>query len=126
MDGFRGTTAVLVAVTMGLSTIAAPASAAIVGTEQMLSQSRAQQGARQDVDAFLARAEVLQQLQQWGIDPVDAQQRVAALTESELQTLSAQINELPAGAGALEVIGVVFLVLLILELVGVINVFSAI
>jgi Skp family chaperone for outer membrane proteins len=126
MDGFRGATAVLVAVTMGLSTIAAPASAAIVGTEQMLSQSQSEQGARQAVDAFLARAEVLQQMQDWGLNPVDAQQRVAALTESELQTLSTQINELPAGAGALEVIGVVFLVLLILELVGVINVFSAI
>lgn len=122
MDGFRGVTAVVVAATLGLSTIAAPASAAIVGTEQMLSQS----GAQQRVDAFLARAEVLQQLQQWGINPADAQQRVAALTESELQQLAAQIDELPAGAGALEVIGVVFLVLLILELVGVINVFSAI
>ncbi|MFC4253636.1 PA2779 family protein [Sinimarinibacterium flocculans] len=122
MDGFRGVMVVVVAVALGLSTIAAPASAAIVGTEQMLSQNTA----RQDVDTFLARAEVQEQLQAWGVDAADAQRRVATLTPDELQMLNAQIDELPAGAGALEVIGVVFLVLLILELVGVTNVFSAI
>jgi hypothetical protein len=122
MDGFRNVTALAVAAALGLSTIAAPASAAIVGTEQMLAQS----GAQQRVDAFLARAEVLQQLQDWGVDAADAQQRVAALTEAELELLAQKIGELPAGAGALEVIGIVFLVLLILELVGVINVFSGI
>jgi hypothetical protein len=122
MDGFRSLTALAVAAALGLSTVAAPASAAIVGTEQMLMQS----GAQQRVDAFLARAEVLQQLQSWGVDAVDAQQRIAALTEAELELLAQKISELPAGAGALEVIGIVFLVLLILELVGVINVFSGI
>lgn len=122
MDGFRGVMVAVVAVALALSTIAAPASAAIVGTEQMLSQNTA----RQDVDTFLARAEVQEQLQDWGVDAADAQRRVATLTPDELQMLNAQIDELPAGAGALEVIGVVFLVLLILELVGVTNVFSAI
>ncbi|MES0874046.1 PA2779 family protein [Sinimarinibacterium thermocellulolyticum] len=122
MDGCRGVLAVVVAVALGMATIAAPASAAIVGTEQMLSPS----AARNQVEAFIARADVQQKLQDWGIDPADAQRRVAALTESELQGLAARIDELPAGAGALEVIGVVFLVLLILELVGVINVFTAI
>jgi hypothetical protein len=122
MDGFRGATALLVAAALGLSTIAAPASAAIVGTEQMLAQSVAQQR----VAAFLARAEVVQQLQDWGVDAADAQQRIAALTDAELNLLAQKIDTLPAGAGLLEVIGIVFVVLLILELVGVINIFTRI
>ena len=64
MDGFRGVMVAVVAVALALSTIAAPASAAIVGTEQMLSQNTA----RQDVDTFLARAEVQEQLQDWGVE----------------------------------------------------------
>jgi len=49
---------------------------------------------------------------------------VAALTDSELRTLAGQMAEMPAGADALAVIGIVFLVLLILEAVGVIDVFK--
>ena len=122
MEGFRNVTALCVAVARGLSSVVTPAAAAIVGTEQML----AQPGAQQRVDAFLARAEVVQQLQDWGVDALDAQQRIAALTDAELELLAQNIDALPAGAGLLEVIGIVFVVLLILELVGVINVFSAI
>ena len=46
------------------------------------------------------------------------------MTPDELARLSRGLDELPAGAGALEVIGVVFLVLLLLELVGVIDIFK--
>ena len=49
--------------------------------------------------------------------------RVAALSTEELRQLKLQIDELPAG-GLLAVIGVVFVVLLILELVGVTNIFN--
>lgn len=122
MEGFRGVIALVVALATSLSTVVAPASAAIVGTEQMLVQA----GAGQRVDAFLVRAEVAQQLQDWGVDIADAQQRIAALTDAELDQLAQRIDTLPVGAGLLEVIGIVFVVLLILELVGVINIFNAI
>ena len=122
MEGFRSVTALAVAAALAIASIAAPASAAIVGTEQLLAQS----GAQQRVDAFLARAEVVQHLQDLGVAAADAQQRIAALTDAELEMLAHEIDQLPAGAGALEVLGIVFLVLLVLELVGVINVFSRI
>ena len=76
------------------------------------------------VDAFLAREDVREQMIKLGADPAAAQARVAQLTESELLQLERHIEELPAGGNALAVIGAVFLVLLILELVGVINIFS--
>ena len=76
------------------------------------------------VDSFLAQQQVLDILEARGVNPDDARARVAALSDAELAMVSEQIDELPAGAGALAVIGVVFLVLVILEIVGVINVFK--
>jgi len=71
---------------------------------------------RQDVrDRFLAL----------GVDPQTVDSRLAALTDSELQGLAGRIEQLPAGGdGLLAVIGIVFVVLLVLELVGVIDIFK--
>jgi hypothetical protein len=76
------------------------------------------------VNAALARAEVRAQFEALGVEPAQVETRIAALTDSELRTLAGQVNELPAGADALAVIGIVFLVLLILEAVGVIDIFK--
>ena len=76
------------------------------------------------VQEFLARGEVQEQLVALGVDPADASGRVAALTDQELSLLQNHINDLPAGSSALAVLGAVFLVLLVLELVGVTNIFS--
>ena len=77
-----------------------------------------------DVQAFLARGEVRDQLIALGVDPDDASGRVAALTGQEVGLLQNHINDLPAGSSALALLGAVFLVLVVLELVGVTNIFS--
>ncbi len=77
-----------------------------------------------DVQAFLARGEVREQLIALGVDPDDANGRVAALTGQEIRLLQNHINDLPAGSSALALLGAVFLVLIVLELVGVTNIFS--
>ena len=61
-----------------------------------------------------------------GVAPEQVEARLAALSDAELTQLNNRLNELPAGAGAVELIGVVFIVLLVLELVGVTDVFTAI
>ena len=81
-------------------------------------------GTRQQLNAALAREDVQRQLLQLGIEPGAAEARIAALTDTEIAQLQPHLDALPAGAGVLEVIGVVFVVLLILELVGVTNIFS--
>jgi hypothetical protein len=101
-----------------------PARAEMIGTAQMLSPAASAQSAQ--VDAFLAREDVQRQFEALGVSPADAATRVASLTESELQTLSSRIDELPAGAGALELVLVVLLILVIFELVGVIDIFPRI
>ena len=97
--------------------------AGLVGTGAAL-EMQASNDRTARVDAFLAREDVREQMIKLGADPAAAQARVAQLTESELLQLERHIEELPAGGNALAVIGAVFLVLLILELVGVINIFS--
>jgi hypothetical protein len=76
------------------------------------------------VNAALARDEVRAQFEALGVQPAQIESRIAALTDAELRTLAGQMADMPAGADALAVIGIVFLVLLILEAVGVIDVFK--
>ena len=59
-----------------------------------------------------------------GVAPDDIDARVARLTDPELRALADRMQEMPAGGDALAIIGIVFLVLLILEAVGVIDVFK--
>jgi len=99
------------------------AQAALVTTLQAVEAStRAQDVAT--VNAALAREEVRAQFEALGVEPAQIEARVAALTDAELRTLAGQMADMPAGADALAVIGIVFLVLLILEAVGVIDVFK--
>lgn len=100
------------------------ANAAVVGTEAAIaSQQRAERIER--INSVLARDNVRAQLERMGVEAADAQARVAALSDAELLSLDERMQELPAGAGALEVLGIVLLVLLVLELVGVTDVFKS-
>ena len=102
-----------------------PAQAAIVGNEQVL---QAEQHALQvvQVQQWLQRDDVRSKLESLGVDPQQASERVGALTDQELQQLAMNMDLQPAGGGAIAIIGVVFLVLLILELVGVTDIFKGV
>lgn len=104
---------------------ALPARAELVGSAQLLSGAAAATQ-REQVATFLSRADVQARMESLGVSPDQAAERVAQLTAAELQALSTRIDELPAGAGALELVLVVFLVLIILELLGTINIFPKI
>ena len=99
------------------------ANAAMIGTLQAIeSGNRAQDLAT--INASLARDDVRQQFAALGVDPAQVESRLAALTDSELSRLAGQMSDMPAGGDALAVIGIVFIVLLILELTGVIDIFK--
>ena len=81
--------------------------------------------ARALVESYLAREDVAAELEALGVDPELAKLRAAALSGPELLELAGRIEEQPAGGdGVLAVLGITFLVLLILELVGVIDIFK--
>ena len=99
------------------------ANAAMIGTETLASQSlRADTEAR--VQSLLSREDVQSQLVAWGVDVQKAQERAASMSDEELQRVAATLDQQPAGGDLLVVIGLVFVVLLILELVGVTNIFT--
>ncbi len=98
------------------------ASAAIVDTSALIATDReADLGA---IRAQLARADVRAQMEQMGVDATAVEQRIARLNNHELHQLAADMRNAPAGGDALALIGAVFVVLLILELTGVIDIFK--
>ncbi|MGY6587661.1 MAG: PA2779 family protein [Wenzhouxiangella sp.] len=97
------------------------AQASLLTTQEALQLDRT---AAQQVDQWLLRDDVAEQLAELGVDPLLASQRAAAMTPAELAELAERIDELPAGAGVIEVLGVTFLVLIVLDLIGVINIFG--
>lgn len=118
-------TPIAACVSAGMILLGTPglASAAMIGTESLASQSlRADTESR--VQALLARDDVQAQLVAWGVDADQARERAAAMSDAELQRVATVLDQQPAGGGVLVIIGVVFVVLLVLELVGVTNVFS--
>lgn len=116
--------AVLLLVTFSaVSTFTPVARAVAISTESMLDQQA--QSTQHDLQNLLARAEVRTELVRLGVDPEYVDRRIAALTDDELYQIQQKIGELPAGgSSALAILGAVFLVLIVLELVGVTNVFS--
>ena len=102
------------------------ANAVLLGTDSALINPKTISTQDDAIQAFLARETVQQQLVQMGVNPELAMARVNALTPTERQLLEKNISDLPAGAGVIEVIGIVFIVLLILELVGVTDIFKKI
>jgi hypothetical protein len=77
-----------------------------------------------DLQSELAREEVQHAMIALGVDPGQARLRVSSLSDTELDQLAGELETLPAGGDILALIGAVFVVLLILELTGVINVFK--
>jgi len=77
------------------------------------------------VEAFIAQADVAEQLQQFGVSTDLVAQRVQNMSDAELLELVDGIENQVAGSDALGVIGAVFLVLMILELVGVTDIFKS-
>ncbi|MBL8223970.1 MAG: PA2779 family protein [Chromatiales bacterium] len=110
--------------------IQAPAAAAAIATRDAVAPSATAGGERADqlarVRAALDRDDVRAALVARGVDPGAAAGRVAALSDQQLADLATQLDELPAGGSALAVVGIVFLVLLILEVTGVIDIFKKI
>ena len=91
--------------TSGLLALPPAARAELIGTQTIANQaSGLSSGAvahdRQVLSQFLARADVQARLQQLGVSENLSQQRVAALSDSEVASLASRIQSLPA-AGTL-------------------------
>ena len=102
------------------------AKAGIIGTEAAINSLQAE-NSRARVTAFLDRQEVQEAFIEKGIDPSQAKDRVASLTDQEISQICKTLDQLPAGGdGVGTVVGaivLIFLVLLLTDILGFTNVF---
>jgi hypothetical protein len=113
----------ILALAVPLLAVQTTARAAVISSEQFMSATD-RRAAIDAVTAALARDEVQIALRHHGVDPVVAVERVAALNDQELMLLAEDLENLPAGGSLLGTLGIVAIVIVILELVGVIDIFK--
>lgn len=114
LDSIRAVAAAVV-VCLSLGTIPLPGQARMISTEQAVSQV----DQRERLQQLLSRDDVAQQLAAYGVDPADARDRVAALTDEQVASLAGKVDSLPAGGvDALGVILIVGLVFVVTDLIG--------
>jgi hypothetical protein len=118
---WRTAVVALLALTVSNVGFMGAAQAGIVGTAAMLKTDREVHLAA--IQSQLNRADVRAAMAEQGVTPSAIDQRVANLSDGELAALSKQMREAPAG-GILALIGATFVVLLILEWTGVIDIFK--
>ena len=115
---YTKTTGIIMAVLMLL--ISSPSQsvlAALINTETVLAENQSQES-QQYLLQLLAREDVRSTLIAQGIDPQEAEARIASLSDSEIIKLSDQIENLRAGQGVIELtIGVLIIVLLIVLII---------
>lgn len=102
------------------------ASAGVIATQDYFtSVNRASQ--IEHIRSTLSRDDVRSEFMRMGVDPVAAAERVANLSDAEIAQISGKLAELPAGGDSLlAVVGIVFVVLLLFEVLGVTDVFKKI
>lgn len=119
--------ALAIALVFGMASLPlAPASAEMIGTDQVVAAGEAD-AARDTIAAFMARDAVEAELESLGVDPAEAQARVGTLSDAEAVDLAQKIDEVPAGQGLGALIGAgvfIFVVLLITDLLGFTDVFG--
>ena len=88
-------TALGLAAAVALASLPLPATAALVSTESVI----AERSAAEAPDAETTRAALRTALEKYGVGPAEAEARVLATSDAEIEALSRRIaEELPAGA----------------------------
>jgi hypothetical protein len=123
VERFRRACVALVSASLISLGLQAPAAAGIVGTAEAVAAGQVGEPLAL-VRATLARDDVRGRMLALGVDPAEVDGRLAALTDAEIAALADRLEQAPAGGDALAVIGIVFLVLMILEFTGVIDIFK--
>lgn len=101
---------------------ALPLQAAMIGTDSQLQHEQSRYD-RQQLLQLLDREEMQQQLQALGVDQNAAKERVAQMTDSEIQQLNAQLAEMPAGGDAVGIIVLFLVIFIITDLLGATDIF---
>jgi len=92
--------------------------AGMVNSEQLLIEQQSQMD-RLQLKSWMAGEDVREKLVDLGVDVDSAIIRVDSMTQGEIQQLSANMQDMPAGSGFIETAVLAFLILVVLEVTGV-------
>ena len=120
----RGALLRLVSISIVCMGFAQVAPAGMIGTAHML-EGETRAASLSHVEVLLARADVGRQLEAFGVDQAMVVERLNGLSTAELLQLEGQLDSQVAGGDIVGIVGAVFIVLLILELVGVTDIFKS-
>jgi len=125
---YRNTARLLVASMCYLGLPIPAAQAALVATDQVEVQQHSLLSSRARWGSLLDRADVRAELERYGVSADEAKARVNALSDDEIERLTARVDSLPAGGTGFEtalVVGfLIFVTLLITDILGFTKVFS--
>ncbi|WP_461515886.1 PA2779 family protein [Porticoccus sp.] len=107
---------------MMLAGVTAQAQAAMISTGSIATEISSDIG-REEIKSLLTREDVTEKLSAMGVDSADVLERVGAMTDAEIAQLHQQMDNLPAGAGALGAVVMVLLILILLDVAGVTDIF---
>jgi hypothetical protein len=96
--------------------------AKLITTDQ-IAVTESVSSARAKLAAEIVRPDVVSRLEAMGISESDAQQRVAALSDSEAQSLAIGMDKMPAGGEVIGVLFGVFVILLVTDILGFTKIF---
>ncbi|TCS36249.1 hypothetical protein EDC30_10766 [Paucimonas lemoignei] len=122
MAKFRRFIASLVIVCLTAAGFPLHAFAAIVSTHEAMAAT-GMTAERERVTSFFSRDDVRKSLEEHGVEPQAALDRISALTDDEVQQLAARIDQAPAGGEIIGVLFAVFVILLVTDILGLTKVF---
>ncbi|MCC5796804.1 MAG: PA2779 family protein [Methylophaga sp.] len=100
-----------------------PLQAAMISTPDVIAVEQSQYD-RAQLIALLDREDVQSQLLAMGVSAEQAAERVNSMTDLEVAELNQRLADLPAGAGVLSVVVIIFVVFVITDAIGATNIFS--
>jgi len=112
----------LLMVSIFLISVQPVVNAAIVSTSDLIAEQQLHVDHEYLVGS-LEREEIKVALVSQGVDLEMAKLRVTSMTDAEVRTLNARIEELPAGSGVVGTIAFILIVLLVTDLTGVTDVY---
>ena len=112
----------LTAVFTSASFLAATSHAGVVGSDTVLTQIQGEYS-KQQLVSMVSNEDVLAKLEALGVDAQTAQTKINQMTNSELLAFNQQLNDAPAG-GIVGTAITVFIVLAVLDLLGVTDLFT--
>ena len=122
----KPTHVLLAIVFLMVSTFYQSASAAMIGTEKLLTAGRHQES-RDYLHQLMERQQIKGVLIAQGIDPEEAKQRIESLTDEEIALVAHKLDDLEAGRGvfifSMIIIGVIVAAFIIFNYTSVTDVF---